>query len=261
MPITDIKAHFAAGGTAVNGWCAIPSPITVEIMGRAGFDLMTIDLQHGLIDYQTALTLLQVLQGLPAPVMVRVPWNEPGIVMKCLDAGFSGLICPMINTAEDARHLVQSARYAPLGGRSFGPTRANLVHGAGYAKGANSTVPVFAMIETREALANLDAILAVEGIDGVYVGPSDLGLSLGHEPTLEPTAPEVLDAISTIGARARAAGRIAGIHTGSPAMVRAMLAKGFHFASLLTDARLFISALSVQLAEVRGTGSELTKGY
>jgi 4-hydroxy-2-oxoheptanedioate aldolase len=261
MPITDIKAHFSAGGTAVNGWCAIPSPITAEIMGRAGFDLMTIDLQHGLIDYQTALTLLQVLQGLPAPVMVRVPWNEPGIVMKCLDAGFSGLICPMINTAEDARHLVQSTRYAPLGGRSFGPTRANLVHGAGYAKGANRTVPVFAMIETREALANLDAILAVEGIDGVYVGPSDLGLSLGHEPTLEPTAPEVLDAISAIGARARAAGRIAGIHTGSPAMVRAMLAQGFHFASLLTDARLFISALSVQLAEVRGTGSELSRGY
>lgn len=261
MPITDIKAHFAAGGTAVNGWCAIPSPITAEIMGRAGFDLMTVDLQHGLIDYQTALTLLQVLQGLPAPVMVRVPWNEPGIVMKCLDAGFAGLICPMINTAEDARHLVQSARYAPLGGRSFGPTRANLVHGAGYAKAANGTVPVFAMIETREALANLDAILAVEGIDGVYVGPSDLGLSLGCEPTLEPTAPEVLEAISAICARARAAGRIAGIHTGSPAMVRAMLAKGFHFASLLTDARLFISALSVQLAEVRGTGSELTRGY
>jgi len=261
MPITDIKAHFAAGGTAVNGWCAIPSPITAEIMGRAGFDLMTIDLQHGLIDYQTALTLLQVLQGLPAPVMVRVPWNESGIVMKCLDAGFSGLICPMINTAEDAQQLVQSSRYAPLGGRSFGPTRANLVHGAGYAKGANSTVPVFAMIETRVALANLDAILAVEGIDGVYVGPSDLGLSLGYEPTLAPTSPEVLEAIATIGARARAAGRIAGIHTGSPAMVRAVLAQGFQFASLLTDARLFISALSVQLAEVRGTGSELTKGY
>lgn len=261
MPITDIKAHFAAGGTAVNGWCAIPSPITAEIMGRAGFDLMTIDLQHGLIDYQTALTLLQVLQGLPAPVMVRVPWNEPGIVMKCLDAGFSGLICPMINTAEDARQLVQSSRYAPLGGRSFGPTRANLVHGTGYAKGANSTVPVFAMIETRQAMENLDDILAVEGIDGVYVGPSDLGLSLGYEPTLEPTAPEVLEAISAIGARARAAGRIAGIHTGSPAMVRTMQAKGFHFASLLTDARLFISALSVQLAEVRGSGSELTRGY
>jgi 4-hydroxy-2-oxoheptanedioate aldolase len=261
MPIADLRAHFAAGGTAVNGWCAIPSPVTAEIIGRAGFDLVTVDLQHGLIDYQTALTMLQVLQGLTAPVMVRVPWNEPGIVMKCLDAGFSGLICPMVNTADDARRLVQSARYAPLGGRSFGPTRANLVHGQSYAKGANASVPVLAMIETREALGNLDEILAVEGIDGVYVGPSDLGLSLGHEPTLEPTVPEVLDAISEIVTRARAADRIAGVHTGSPAMVRAMLAQGFHFTSLLTDVRLFVNALTVSLAAVRNSSTDTVKGY
>lgn len=261
MPITDLKAHFAKGGSAVNGWCAIPSPVTAEIMGRAGFDLMTVDLQHGLIDYQMALTLCQVLQGLPALVMVRVPWNEPGIIMKCLDAGFAGLICPMINSAEDARRLVQAARYAPLGGRSFGPTRANLVHGAGYARAANGAVAVFAMIETREALGNLDEILGVEGIDGVYVGPSDLGLSMGHEPTLEPTAPEVLEAISAILTRTKAKGKLAGIHTGSPAMVRAMLARGFHFASLLTDVRLFVSALAGQLAEVRNTEAKVVTGY
>jgi 4-hydroxy-2-oxoheptanedioate aldolase len=261
MPITNLKTRFAEGGTAVNGWCAIPSSVTAEIMGRAGFDLMTVDLQHGLIDYQTALTMIQVLQGLPAPVMVRVPWNEPGIVMKCLDAGVSGLICPMINTAEDARKLVQSTRYAPLGARSFGPTRANMVHGQAYARAANDAILVLAMIETREALVNLDEILAVEGIDGVYVGPSDLGLSLGHEPTLEPTAPEVLEAISEIRTRARAAGRVAGVHTGSPAMVRAMLEQGFHFASLLTDVRLFSNALSRALADVRNTASETVKGY
>lgn len=261
MPIADLKAHFAAKGTAVNGWCAIPSPVTAEIMGRAGFDMMTIDLQHGLIDYQMALTMLQVLQGLPAPVMVRVPWNEPGIIMKCLDAGFAGVICPMINSVDDARRLVQSARYAPLGGRSFGPTRANLLHGTGYAKGANASVLVFAMIETREALRDLDAILAIEGIDGVYVGPSDLGLSLGYEPTLEPTDPEVLEAISTVLAKARAFGKLAGIHTGSPAMSGAMLDKGFHFASLLTDVRLFVNALSRAMAEVRKTAAETVKGY
>jgi len=261
MPINDIKAHFAAGGTAVNGWSAIPSAVTAEIMGRAGFDMMTVDLQHGLIDYQTALTLLQVLQGLPAPVLVRVPWNEPGIVMKCLDAGFSGLICPMINTAEDARRLVEAARYAPLGGRSFGPTRANLVHGPGYARAANDRIVLLAMIETREALANLDAILAVEGIDGIYVGPSDLGLSMGFEPTLEPTAPAVLDAIAQIVTRTRAAGRIAGIHTGSPAMARAMQAQGFHFTSLLTDVRLFVNALAGTLADLRQSTAETVKGY
>lgn len=261
MPITDLKSHFASGGTAVNGWCAIPSTVTAEIIGRAGFDTVTVDLQHGLIDYQMAMTMAQVLQGLPAPVLTRVPWNEPGIVMKCLDAGFSGLICPMINTEADARRLVEAARYAPLGGRSFGPTRANLVHGATYARRANETVVLLAMIETREALYNLDAILAVEGIDGVYVGPSDLGLSLGYEPTLEPTAPEVIDAIAEIGRRARDKGRIAGVHTGSPAMVKAMLAQGFHLASLMTDVRILVNALSLSLADVREGRAEVGSGY
>ena len=261
MAITDLKAHFAGGGKAVNGWCAIPSAVTAEIMARQGFDLMTVDLQHGLIDYQMALTMVQVLQGLPAPVLARVPWNEPGILMKCLDAGFSGVICPMVNTAEDARRLVQSTRYAPLGSRSFGPTRANMVYGTGYAKAANASVMVLAMIETREALDNLDAILAVEGIDGVYVGPSDLGLSLGYEPTLEPTAPEVLQAIATIVTRAKAAGRIAGIHTGSPMMIRQMLVQGYDFASLLTDVRLFATAVAAHLAAVRQTTAEVVKGY
>lgn len=259
--MTPLHQLFATGAKAVNGWCAIPSPITAEIMARQGFDLMTVDLQHGLIDYQTALTMLQVMQPLPAPVMVRVPWNEPGIIAKTLDAGFAGLICPMINTPDDAKRLVQATRYAPLGARSFGPTRANLVYGASYAQSANTAVSVFAMIETREALGNLDAILAVEGIDGVYVGPSDLGLSMGYQPTLEPTATEVLDAIAEIATRAKAAGRCAGIHTGSPEMIRRMFAQGYDFASLLTDARMFASAIATQLAAVKQTSVETVKGY
>ncbi len=259
--MTPLHQHFASGGKAVNGWCALPSPVTAEIMGRQGFDIMTIDLQHGLMDYQMALTMLQVLQGLPAPVLVRVPWNEPGIIAKCLDAGFAGLICPMINTADDAKRLVQATRYAPLGSRSFGPTRANLVHGAGYVKTANAAILVFAMIETREALTNLDAILAVDGIDGVYVGPSDLGLSLGYEPTLDPSAPEVLDAIAEIAARTKAAGRLAGVHTGSAEMIRRAFTQGYDFASLLTDARMFTSAVATQLAAVHQTTAEVVKGY
>ena len=181
--------------------------------------------------------------------------------MKCLDAGFAGVICPMVNTKEDALRLVDAARYAPLGGRSFGPTRANMVHGAAYAASANEKVLLLAMIETREALSNLDSILAVEGIDGVYVGPSDLGMSLGFEPTLEPTAAAVLEAIAQIAARTRAASRVAGIHTGSPAMVRAMLDQGYHFASLLTDVRLFSNSLAKSLAEVRATSAQAVNSY
>ena len=135
------------------------------------------------------------------------------------------------------------------------------MHGPGYAKTVNTSVLVLAMIETREALGNLDAILNVEGTDGVYVGPSDLSLSLGYEPTLEATVPEVLAAITDILTRTRAAGRIAGIHTGSPAMIQRMLAQGFHFTSLLTDMRLFASALAVQLAAIHDTKAETVKGY
>lgn len=263
MSLTAATLHqfFAEGGKAVNGWCSLPSPVTAEIVGRQGFDLMTVDLQHGLIDYQMALTMLQVLQGLPAPVLARVPWNEPGIVMKCLDAGFAGIICPMIDSAEDARALVAATRYAPLGARSFGPTRANMVYGGDYAARANRQVLVLAMIETRTALSNLDAILAVDGVDGVYVGPSDLGLSMGYQPTLQPTEPEVLEAIAQILARAKAAGRLAGVHCGSPGMIRRMQAQGADLCTLLTDARIFTNAIAAALAELRGTGAETVRGY
>lgn len=256
-----LKARFAKGEKAINGWCAIPSAVVAEIIGRAGFDMVTVDLQHGLIDYPMALSMCQVLQGLPAPVLARVPWNEPGIIAKVLDAGFSGLICPMVNTEADARALVQAARYAPLGGRSFGPTRANMVHGAGYVKSANDTVLVLAMVETRQALDNLDAILSVDGIDGVYVGPSDLGLSLGYEPTLDPSAPEVLAAIAEIGARAKARGKVAGCHCGSVDMVRRVQGLGFDFGSLLTDVRIFANALATQVADYQNTTAQTSKGY
>lgn len=256
-----LKDRFAKGEKAINGWCAIPSPVTAEIIARAGFDMVTVDLQHGLIDYQMALTMLQAASLGPAPVLARVPWNEPGIVMKCLDAGFAGIICPMVNSAADARALVQSARYAPLGGRSFGPTRANMVHGAGYARTANDRVLVLAMIETRAALAALDDILAVEGLDGVYVGPSDLGLSMGHEPTLDPQVAEVKEAIAATGARAKAAGKIAGCHCGSVAMVRQVQAQGFDFGSLLTDVRILSNALAAHVADYRQVTAAGTKGY
>ncbi|MDP5306188.1 HpcH/HpaI aldolase family protein [Paracoccus spongiarum] len=244
------RDHFAAGGRAVNGWCAIPSPVTAVILARAGFDMLTIDLQHGLIDYQTMLAMLQAMSASAAPKLVRLPWNEPGIAMKCLDAGASGVICPMVNTPEDARALVAATRYAPLGTRSYGPMRAGAIF-PDYAARAGDLVQVFAMIETAEALRNRDAIMAVEGLSGVYVGPADLGLSLGHVPSLLPEAPEVLGAIAEILASARRAGLLAGVHCGSGEMVGRMLAQGFDFASLSTDAGLFTGALRAALAAAR----------
>jgi len=259
IPQRDLKQHLAAGGKAVNGWCSIPSTVTAEIVARAGYDTVTVDLQHGLIDYQMALAMLQAVDGQGMPTLCRVPWNEPGIIMKALDAGFTGIICPMINTRGEAERFAASCRYAPAGFRSFGPTRAMQVHGGDYARTANQFIITFAMIETAQAMENLDAILAVDGVDAVYIGPADLGLSLGFAPTLLPES-AVREAITTIMDKTVRAGKLAGIHCGSPDMVRQMLEEGFHLATLLTDARMFTNTIATALAEARNTRATLTKG-
>jgi len=246
-----LKAHVAGGGKVINGWCSIPSPITAETLARQGFDSITVDLQHGLIDYQAAVTMLQAIQGQNVPALCRVPWNEPGIIGKVLDAGFVGVICPMINTREEAERFASACRYAPRGARSFGPVRAMAVHGADYAETAQDFIATFAMIETAQALSNLDAILDVPEIDGVYIGPSDLGLSLGCKPTLMPEDKRVIDAIETIRSKVKAAGKTAGIHCGSGEMVRDVLDGGFDLATLLNDLRLFTNGVSADLAVAR----------
>ena len=239
----NFRSYFQSGGKAVNGWCGIPSTVTAELMARAGFDMLTIDMQHGLVDFQITLEMLQVMAVSPAPKIVRIPWNEPGIAMKVLDAGATGIICPMINTAAEARALVEATRYAPLGARSYGPLRVGSLY-PDYVQRSNELVQIFAMIETAEALANRDAIMAVEGLSGIYVGPSDLGLSMGYVPSLIPDEPAVLTAIADILASARKAGLAAGIHCGSAARVHEVLAQGFDFGSLATDMGLFAQALT-----------------
>jgi 4-hydroxy-2-oxoheptanedioate aldolase len=185
--------------------------------------------------------------------MVRVPWLEPGIIMKTLDAGAYGVICPMVNTAEEAALFVSCCRYPPLGQRSFGPIRATLYGGADYGLHANDEVLALAMIETREALANVEAILAVPGLDGVYVGPSDLSASLGHPAQLDPEVPEVVDAIATIVRATKAKGLAAGIHTAAPAYARRMHEQGFDFCSIASESRLMAMKAQEVIAAARGT--------
>lgn len=250
-PRNDLRAAAAEGRKIVAGWCAIPHLMTAELVARQPFDAVIVDLQHGFMDYEGALSLLPVIEGQGHAALCRVPWNEPGIVMKVLDAGFSGVICPMVSNADDARRFAAACRYAPAGIRSWGPTRAQLVHGADYATRANGLVTAWAMVESREALERLDEILAVEGIDGIYVGPADLGLSLGAGPVAEPVSPVVVDALAEILAKTKAAGRLAGIHCGSPAMVRAMHAAGFDLATLMSDTRIFALAMAQAVREAR----------
>ena len=247
-----LRALWKNDQSAVNGWLAIPSSFAAETMAHQGWDTLTIDMQHGVIDYADMLHMLQAISTTPTVPIVRVPWLEPGILMKALDAGAYGVICPMINSREDAQKLVAYTHYAPRGTRSFGPVRALLYGGADYPTHANDTIVTFAMIETRQALDNLDSILSVEGLDAIYIGPSDLSLSLGCKPTFDDVDPLVAQALDHIAERATAHGVKAGVHNGRPDVAKARIAKGYRFVTVGSDARLLASGSQAVLADMRG---------
>jgi 4-hydroxy-2-oxoheptanedioate aldolase len=246
-----LRTLWKSGGAAVNGWLAIPNSFSAETMAHQGWDSLTIDLQHGVVDYQAMLPMLQAISTTHTVPVVRVPWLEPGILMKTLDAGAYGVICPMVNTREDAQRLVAWTHYAPRGTRSFGPVRALLYGGADYPQHANDTIVTFAMIETAQALENLDDILSVEGLDAVYIGPSDLSLALGCRPVFDDVDPPVAQAIDHILERAKAHGLVAGIHNGRPDVALARIAKGFQFVTVSSDARLMAAGAQQMLAAMR----------
>ena len=251
MRENQLRTLWKNDQAAVNGWLAIGNSFSAETMAHQGWDSLTIDLQHGVVDYQAMVTMLQAISTTSTVPVVRVPWLEPGILMKTLDAGAYGVICPMVNTREDAQKLVAYTTYAPRGTRSFGPVRANLYGGADYPTHANDTIVRFAMIETAQALDNLDAILSVEGLDAIYIGPSDLSLALGCKPTFDDVEAPVAQAIDHILARAKAHGIVAGIHNGTPEFARARIAKGFRFTTVSSDARLIAAGSQQLLAQMR----------
>jgi 4-hydroxy-2-oxoheptanedioate aldolase len=250
MKENRLRQLWAQRQAAINGWLAIPDSFSAEVMAQQGWDTLTIDMQHGLIDAGAMVPMLQAIQSTDTMPVVRVPWLEPASIMKVLDAGAQAIICPMINTPEDAQRLVSYTRYAPGGARSFGPVRAGLVLGDDYASAANANIVVFAMIETRQALDNLDAICSVEGIDAVYIGPSDLSLSMGCKPVFDDVDPPVAHAIDHILARAHAHGIRAGVHNGRTDVARARIAKGFDFVTVSSDARILMAGSQQLLGEM-----------
>jgi 4-hydroxy-2-oxoheptanedioate aldolase len=246
---------MAAGGRVLNAWCSIASAHVAEAIAHQGFDSVTIDLQHGAIGYETAFHMLQAISTSPATPLARVPWNEPGIIMKLLDAGAFGLICPMIESAADAARFVAAGRYPPLGSRSFGPNRVVSYAGTDYWRHANAEVLLLAQVETAEAVRKVDEILSVPGLDGIYVGPGDLSLSLGAEPSMNPSDPAVRAAMAEVLAKTRALGRVAAVHTDGPATARVRYDEGYQLCSLQTDMRMLVTAARTAVAAVKGAGS------
>ena len=262
-----LKARWAAGQPTINGWCSIGNPFTAEIMAAQGFDSITIDMQHGALDYSNLLPMFQAMRASGATLMARVPWNEPGIIMKALDAGAYGIICPMVNSAEEAARFVSYLRYPPLGQRSFGPTRVSFAAGANYAGEANDNMLAFAMIETAEGMANLDAIAATPGLDGIYVGPADLTLSLTQgrlAPGFDREEPEMIAALQTIVAACKKNGIRAALHCGTPAYAARAIGWGFDMTTVGGDSRFLAAGAAAAVAGFRTltetAGSKAEKG-
>lgn len=257
-----LRELWDKGETTLGGWCVIPSPFSSELIGRAGFDWVCIDTQHGLIGYDGMLPMLQAVSATGTPAFVRVRWNEPAEIMKALDAGAQGVIVPLVNSADDAREAVGACRYPPQGHRSWGPTRAALqVSGYG-TESANRAVVCVVMIETPEAVAALDEILTVPGVDGVFVGPNDLAVTHGMKPDATASAPEHRRLIETILAACDRHHLIAGIQCGGPETGIRWRDAGFRMLSVDNDA-LFVRTRAAQVLEaVRGTKPEVARtGY
>ena len=252
MRPNNLRTVWQRGGQVLNGWLGIPNSFSAEVMAQLGWDSLVIDLQHGLIDYQVAVGMMQAISTTPTTPMVRVPWNDPAVIMKCLDAGAYGVICPMVNTRTDAERFVGACRFPPKGYRSSGPIRAIIYGGGDYQAKSDETIVALAMIETVEGMKNLDAIAATPGLDGLYIGPNDLSISMGKKPGLDQTDPDVVAAIDRILGACRKAGIKACVHTASVAYAKGMLAKGFDLVTVLSDNRLLAAYGAQVVGEVRG---------
>ena len=236
----------------IGGWLSLANTHTAEVMGGLGFDFLCIDLQHGLLDYQDLTRMLPAISTGDSTPLVRVPWNEPYEIMKALDAGAYGVIVPMVNDRAEAERAVAACRYPPDGNRSFGPVRAALYGGQGYAAEANGQIACIAMIETVEGIEKVNEIVSTPGLDGVYIGPSDLALALGLTPTGDNENPVHAETVLRIRDACRAHGVAAGIHTSSVRFTRRYLELGFNLITLGSDLRFMARAATADLAEVRG---------
>ena len=232
-----LRSLWASGKAATNAWAQLPASFATETLAHQGWDSITIDGQHGVIGYADMVAMLTAIATTPTVPLVRVGWNDPAEVMRAADAGAMGVICPTVNDKQECERFVGALRYAPLGYRSLGPNRARF-YGDDYALKANETLLAIVQIETAAGLANVEAIAGVKGLDMLYIGPSDLGLSMGREGVIDQTDPVVVTAIDKILATAKKAGLTAGIYCTSAAYAKQMFKKGFDLVTCTSDTAL-----------------------
>jgi 4-hydroxy-2-oxoheptanedioate aldolase len=249
--INSALNNWREGKPSLGIWVNLPYIHLTEIAARSGVDWLCFDLQHGLMDYNDLNSLLPAICGQPVTPLVRVAANTPDQIGKALDVGAEGVIVPMVNSAEEAQRAVSACFYPPQGLRSCGPMRPVMVAGPEYLAKANEQIACVPMIETEEGLKNVEAIAAVEGVDGLFIGPMDLCYGLGLQPG-DFSNSRFVDAVAVIVAACRKHRRVVGMFGYSPEMARDSLASGFDFASAATDISFFRAGLAQGLATARG---------
>jgi 4-hydroxy-2-oxoheptanedioate aldolase len=251
MRANRIRQLWSQNKCAIGGWLSMPSSFSAEVMAHQGFDWLCVDMQHGIIDYPDAVPMLQAISTTETVPIVRVPWNDPWLIMKALDAGAYGVIVPLINTAADAEAAVSACRYPPHGIRSSGPTRAIYYGGRDYQERANDEVLCICMIETKQGLENLDEICSVPGLDLVYIGPADLSLALDLPPRADVEEPIHLQTVQRIRETAHRHGIHAGMHCASAPFAAKKVQEGFDIVMLTSDVACLASAASERLTALR----------
>ncbi len=246
-----LRELWAAGGTTLGAWLSIPASVSAEGAARIGPEYVCVDNQHGAIDYQATVGMIQAIELGGSRPIVRVPWNEPGIIGKMLDAGAQAIVVPMVNTAAAARAVVDACLYAPDGSRSHGPLMAGM-RVEGYQPNANQRIAPIPMIETVEALHNIDEILAVPGVTAIYVGPADLSLSLGLPPGNNDGQALFDDALAAIVAACQRAGVVPGIHS-TGALAGRRMEQGFRMITIAGDMLSMRTHIASELAQARGS--------
>ncbi len=230
-----LREKLARGKPLFNAWLSIGNAFIVEMVAEAGADLVTIDQQHGMGGSSELIAAMTAARASNVPALVRVAWNDMGLIGRALDAGAQGVICPMINTADDARRLVDAVKYPPMGSRSWGPYRARLGLGD-YFRDANGWTVACGQIETKAALANLDAILATPGLDAICAGPNDLAITLSGGKHADIRAPEVVQALDHLLAKCNEYDVIPTIFANDVEYARMLIGTGWPVIAIASDA-------------------------
>ena len=267
MRFNRVKKLWREGKPAVGGWLSIPHTFSAEVLAHAGFDWLCVDMQHGCIDYSDAVTMLTAISTTNTVPFVRVPWNEPAMIMKVLDAGSYGVIVPMVSNRAEAERAVAACRYPPAGIRSNGPNRVMFYAGADYQKHANDEVACIAMIETLEGIEKLDEIVSTPGLDAIYIGPTDLALALGLPPVMDNDEPKHVATVNRILEACKKHKKIAGIHTTSSKFTQRYLDQGFQMVMLGADRVAMLNYMKAEVGRLTGWtpmipgGGPNTTGY